>query len=498
MAGGKRASCVTGLLARGGKIKRGLLLTILATSALVIGCGESYGGPPPGAFLGRAGLYDYSPTGIQSGNQQQFWWCGEGKNPNKLSQYSDTILYASIDLTTHQMYGPLTVLAETPGAWDSFYTCNPKVIRGTFRNPLGDGQTYTYAMYYVGTASPAGMANSIGVAFSQDGISWVKYPQPVITASTQVNYGVGQPAVFNADGHSGIWLFYEDANAPPFNQHIRTTSTDGVHFTNAGTLTSNGLPAGESWGDMAYDPQTGFWYALFNEPLRDPSTTGGNSERGQMGIALYRIQNDSMMSGSTPWQMLESIDSNLTGHESNFLGGFLRDPYGNLDFGSYPELEILTSMSNPPPGWNADADAAGKSATVNFWDIGKIEWSASTSPLALNQYSNRRATLVTTGWVDPQGNFEQQATLGHLYPGPQDGATLAFYGCKGGSQDYFLSTDSTCGGQHVQGIDGYGYSDPYPSTIPLYSCYSGSGHFVSATADCGGGGNGTLLGFALP
>src|SRR6185437_2208552 len=126
---------------------------------------------------------------IQTGNMRQIWWCGQAVNPADKSQDSDAILYESINLKTNVTTTPVTVLAETPGAWDSVYTCNPKVIKGTFVNPLGDGKTYNYAMYYVATADKNGDQNSIGVAFSNDGIRWNKYPKPVISPTTMVGYG---------------------------------------------------------------------------------------------------------------------------------------------------------------------------------------------------------------------------------------------------------------------------------------------------------------------
>ena len=86
---------------------------------------------------------------------------------------------------------------ETLGAWDSTYTCNPKVIMGSFANPLGDGENFTYAMYYVALGWSGN--NAIGVAFSRDGLSWKKYPHPVISAETSDGYGVGQPALYNTN-----------------------------------------------------------------------------------------------------------------------------------------------------------------------------------------------------------------------------------------------------------------------------------------------------------
>jgi hypothetical protein len=454
--------------------------------------------------MGRIGIYDYSPSVIQSGSVEQFWWCGQASNPNNPSQNTDTIQYATIDLATGAATKPVTVLGETPGGWDSVYTCNPQVVGGVFSNPLGDGQTYSHAMYYVGTAQRSGAANSVGVAFSNDGTHWKKYPRPVILTSTQTAYGIGQPAPYNSDRKSAIWLFYEDVDQANGMRHLEATSTDGVHFQTAGTLTTDGMdpnyPAA-SWGDLAYDPETNYWYAVFNMNVRDPSTTGNHAERGQLGVTLYRIPAASLLTGATPWEELHSFDTNGTGNESNFIAGFLRDEYGNINVGSYPTIELFTSISNPKPGWNSSTGGAAGSAIPEYWDIGKVEWTPGQPLLALNLYANKSVREVTTGWIDPNGGFTLQSTLGHLYEGPQQGATLVFYGCKNGSTDYFVSTDSGCEGQRVLGIDGYGYAQQQVglSLIPLYRCASGHDHFVSTDATCDGqDATARFLGYALP
>jgi hypothetical protein len=467
------------------------------------GCGS--GSLPPGAFLGLSGAYSYSPTALEIGNTQQFWWCGQAHNPDNPSQATDTIQYASLNLTTQKITRPVTVLAETPGTWDSAFLCNPKVVGGTFTNPLGDGQTYSYAMYYVATASGDGMVNSIGVAFSTDGVQWKKYSQPVIPSTTQTDYGVGQPAVYNSDQKSGVWLFFEDNRgaALPI-QHVEARSTDGIHFSIVGNLTTNGLDGNSSqisWGDMAYDATTDNWYAAFNLPLRSSSTTGNIQERGQLGVVLYRIPNSSLLTGTTPWQLLHSFDTNFLGNESVFLAGFLRDQYGRVNVGSYPTIQLLTSISAPAPSWNASPGAAGKSAEAQHWGIGKAQWVPNSPQLALNRFSNSSTSEATTGWIDSSGGFKTQSILGHLYESPQQSADLAFYGCKGGSIDYFVSTDSSCAGQHLLGFDGYGYSQPQPGQklVPLYSCSTGHGHFLSQDPQCEGkASSGQLLGYALP
>jgi hypothetical protein len=495
--------------------RAGVFLAVLSALLVATGCNYISSNKPPGAFLGRTGAYDYSPSAIQIGNRQQFWWCGEATNPNLASQSTDTILYSSIDVTNQATSVPIVVLAETPGAWDSAFTCNPKVIGGVFTNPLGDGITYSYAMYYVATSSPGGINNNIGVAFSNDGQHWTKYPQPVIVTTTQGYYGVGQPAVFNSDGKSGIWVFYEDTETTV--KHYKATSTDGIHFTDEGELTTNGLNVDilqGSWGDMAYDSATGYWYAAYNMPLRNPSTTGGILERGDLGIALYRIPNDSLLSGASPWQRLQSFDTNLTGHEANFIGGFLRDQFGNLNVGPYPTIQIYTSMSNPAAPWNATPAEAGLSNAPQNWDIGSVQWIPSNSLMPLNSYSNSSSTVVTTGYTDPTAGFKLASVLGHVYLGPQaSGANVSLYGCKSGTTGYFLSTDSTCGGNLLLGVNGYVYSAPQSgvSVVALYNCRNAAAvAYVSNNAACqvagasansgagAGASVGALLGYALP
>src|ERR1700677_2942040 len=170
-------------MARAGAVMRAVAAMIALLS--VAGCGITFTPLLPGSVAGRARDYDYSPSVIQSGNLLQLWWCGSDDNSSDRTQISDSIQYESVNLSTGARSGPVPVLAETQYAWDSVYTCNPKVVRGAFANPLGNGKTYSYAMYYVATGFLTGANNSIGVAFSNDGLNWKKYPQPIITPETQ-------------------------------------------------------------------------------------------------------------------------------------------------------------------------------------------------------------------------------------------------------------------------------------------------------------------------
>jgi hypothetical protein len=482
----------------------GVLLVILAivSTLSLVGCADSGSTDlqtPIGAIVGRAGFWNYSPSVIQTGDVQNIWWCGAGVNPDDPAQTSDTILYETVNTVTQVKKGPVIVLAETKGAWDAAYTCNPRVIRGTFVNPLGNSETYTYEMFYVGTMDDLG--NSIGAAFSNDGIHWTKYPEPVILATSSANYGVGQPAAYNTDGKSGITLFYEDYT--PVLHHVEATSTDGVHFTVQGTITTKGLDPNNpnpSWADMGYDPSTKSWYAAFNLPTRAPSTTGGFVERGQYGFQLYRIPDSALLTGATPWQMLKTIDTNLTGYEANFLPSLLHDMYGNINIGPYPNIELFVSTSLPMPAWNASPESAGMAGDVYQWVVAINSYEPGQNLLTLKRYRNATTYEVSTGWVDPV-KFFPDGTLGHLYSVPQQGADQPFYGCKQDSVGYFVSLDLACDGQRILGINGYGYAKKPAgiTTVALYSCTSTQyGKFLSQDHACEGSGTGKLLGYALP
>jgi hypothetical protein len=282
-------------------------------------------------------------------------------------------------------------------------------------------------------------------------------------------------------------------------RHVEAKSSDGVHFVTVGTLTTNGLDASnQTWGDIAYDAANGYWYAGFNTPTRDPSTTGGVMERGSWGVELFRICDASLLSGATPWQLLAIVDTNLNGYEANFLPGLVRDMYGNLI--SDPAIQMYTSISNPPPSWNASPEAAGTSGDISNWNIASATWTPGNPLTAFNRYFNQTVHEVTTGWVDPKGNFSLQSTLGHLYQSPQQGATVPFYGCKNGSTDYFVSLDGLCEGARILGTNGFAYSRPVAglNLVALYRCSTGHDHFVSKDPECEGQSTQELLGYVLP
>jgi hypothetical protein len=117
-------------------------------------------------------------------------------------------------------------------------------------------------------------------------------------------------------------------------------------------------------------------------------------------------------------------------------------------------------------------------------------------PGALNRYSNGSTVThwVTTGPVTPGYAFE--GTLGFLLTGGGPGR-VAIFGCRSGTEDYFLSHDAGCEGRTQLSRYGFAYTSAPAGieTVPLYRCVRpGIDHFASGDPGCEGQVSEGLLG----
>lgn len=149
----------------------------------------------------------------------------------------------------------------------------------------------------------------------------------------------------------------------------------------------------------------------------------------------------------------------------------------------------------------------GTSFGLNGW--AELSWDF------INRYANEATSIVPlsplkrffnsttrTHWVTRNENavsssYHFESTLGKLYT-KQVLGTAPLYGCLAatGSNDHFVSLDSSCEGRVVLGTDGYLYTiwpilvGQVAPTVQVYRCYrtvDGHGdHFVSTDAHCEG------------
>jgi predicted GH43/DUF377 family glycosyl hydrolase len=104
------------------------------------------------------------------------------------------------------------------GSWDS-WAVHPGAV---FKDD--DNQ---YKMYYYGYSNQYDQWH-IGLATSVDGINWIKYPQPIIYATSGWEYQIGSSSIVKKDGI--YYLYYFGRSAPLYKIGV-ATSTDGINFT---------------------------------------------------------------------------------------------------------------------------------------------------------------------------------------------------------------------------------------------------------------------------
>ena len=145
-------------------------------------------------------------------------------------------------MTAPSPRGPWTI-GDTPvlepgaaGTFDANGVTWPGVVR------VGD----RWAMYYGAISEPRGRADSIGVAFSDDGITWTKEAEPVLLPTERWEFGgVDRPRVVATD--DGLVMVYAGLD---LNARALATSADGLAWTKVPgpSLTAAAFPViGGAW-----------------------------------------------------------------------------------------------------------------------------------------------------------------------------------------------------------------------------------------------------------
>ncbi len=137
------------------------------------------------------------------------------------SGHADISYAESIDGFSWQVMSPSPVLTVgNPGSWDSYAVAMGCIIK----------EEGIYYLYYVGTAGhPLSSMRQIGLATSTDGISWTKYPDPVISAN-YLEYFLGAHSVIKVG--DTYYMYYDSSpeNAYLFNVNL-ATSEDRINWT---------------------------------------------------------------------------------------------------------------------------------------------------------------------------------------------------------------------------------------------------------------------------
>lgn len=110
------------------------------------------------------------------------------------------------------------VLRAVPGTWEAIWFVVEAVIRIDDR----------FYMYYCGSDESSPQTSQLGLAFSEDGITWTRYKKNPIWKRDNWENFLRDVRVYQFGGEE-LWLYYSDGD-----RHIDlASSTDGIHWENS-------------------------------------------------------------------------------------------------------------------------------------------------------------------------------------------------------------------------------------------------------------------------
>jgi predicted GH43/DUF377 family glycosyl hydrolase len=319
----------------------------------------------PTLNLGSGGSWDDTDVGtpfvLYDGTTYKMWYSGfDGTNYR--------VGYVTLpDMDKWEKYtGNPVVDLGPPTSWDEDYVAHPSVYY--------DG--VTYHMWYSGKST---INNRIGYANSTDGITWTKYPDPVVDlgpSSSWDDYHTYSPTVLYDGALFHMWYSGFDGSVWRIGY---ANSTDGIFWTKYPTPVLD-LGSPTSWDDeRVYSPTVIFdgityhmWYA------------GYDGSNYRMGYATSPNGFDWTKSGANPvfdvgaggtWDDTRVFGPSIVYHEnvyhmwytgfdgSNYKIGYASSPDGTtwtrsvlnpiLDLGSLNSWEEL-HMHSPSVEYNGN------------------------------------------------------------------------------------------------------------------------------------------------
>lgn len=270
------------------------------------------------------------------------------------------------------------VLAPTPGTWDSRHTCDPAVVRGSFRY---QGTEYGYLMAYLGCTTEDYQKNETGLAVANapEG-PWVKVNtlNPIIPwydngdeateqgkyegmqGTSNIYWGTGMPALINLDGEGDILMFYQSTLQGTGIRRFDFSNLDEPktlftsRLTHNGIYNSAGLKCNIGIPDFAYDRETGRLYVCSVTNERNPADVTITRVNSHSMVAYIEGMDSvetlcsALQSGEYTWNMVGYIGPNDTGWERNHNPGIVRDEYGNLPSSSEVRVIVSTGHNSWP------------------------------------------------------------------------------------------------------------------------------------------------------
>ena len=278
-----------------------------------------------GVIIDRLNRYDAYPTHLYLNGVHHIWFCGRAPG----GQDAIFLTTKASSLGPGSWSTPLLVFDRQDSPWATVHTCDPSVVRGEFTY---NSVAYELALFYTADDGSGGVGtgNAIGVAFSNDGISWMSHPTAVIQATdpSTPEYGAGQSSVSWLPGTTTLTHLYNDTTTTTnfWGRVVQRTSTDAINhsaltFT---MLTESGVSGNANGPDAAFNPVDRRWYAVLNTNTIPPA----NPPDPDLGIRLVKSRTENSLLGE--WTALSDIDTADTGETTHGNPGVARNETGTL------------------------------------------------------------------------------------------------------------------------------------------------------------------------
>jgi len=313
-----------------------------------------------GLIVDRPNRYDGYPTHFFKDGVHHLFFCGHSFVTNHDAIYHVTNSIGLYSLSTWS--APVEVINHFQVPWANQHVCDPTIVYG----PVTYNSTsYNFMLHF--TANDLGQGdNAIGVAFSNDGFTWLVHPTAVMNPDGGFDGSYGAGAGSGAWGESpGIMVhLFRDSTTSFGDWRIRyKESTDGVNFTPAISIDTQMAQASNlgfgSSPAVAFYPLTQDWRsAIHNVSGSDPGKP----------VRLLRAASPNDLFGA--WSTTTFLDGLQAGEEIVLLPALSRTETSALyvdQFGWSFLFYTAGKIPSNPPG-------------VNSWYVGQSRYRVFRTP----------------------------------------------------------------------------------------------------------------------
>ncbi len=332
-----------------------------------------------GSDMSDSKYYNYCPAILREttdeGEVMHFWYC-TNRDDGVMMDYIGYRKGVKQENGKWLFGDEKIVLSPTEGTWDARHTCDPAVVKGSFKF---QNRQYSYLMAYLGCVTDDYQKNETGIAVanSPEG-PWVKVNtiNPIVPwyddgdyeteeqkyqdmkGTSSIYWGTGMPALVSIDRSGEVLMFYQstlrgtgirrydfsDLDNPELKEDFTVSISSRGIVNSVGQTCRIGIP------DFAYDSESKRFYVcgVTNEK-NPPDQTLTRVNSHSMVAYLENIENMSQLctllqSGDYTWKMAGYVGPNDTGFERNHNPGIVRDAYGYLPDTS--EIRVVVSTGH--------------------------------------------------------------------------------------------------------------------------------------------------------